>query len=194
MEPDSIDSGPYPPGSIQRTSLPGKDDAWLEQMDAAVGPREIERKFLVRTTPPNIRLFPHQRINQGYLVVDGEGGEVRIRKKGERCYLTVKNGSGLVRQEFEISLDESQFGNLWPATAGRRIIKDRFAIPVEQFTIELDFFSGPLEGLVIAEVEFRSIDESSLFNPPDWFSREVTTDERYRNRNLAIHGLPDDQI
>jgi len=54
----------------------------------------------------------------------------------------------------------------------------------------LDIYHGDLEGLVSAEVEFKSIEESMEFFPPSWFKREITKDKRYKNRNLAVKGIP----
>ena len=42
----------------------------------------------------------------------------------------------------------------------------------------------------VAEVEFESEEESSSFEPPSWFSKEITHDERYKNKNLALNGMP----
>jgi adenylate cyclase len=151
---------------------------------------EIERKFLVKELPPEIDRYPHSEIMQGYLIVTDNDIEVRIRKKGVLYSETVKAGSGLVRQESEKEITEKQFFDHWPLTEGKRIQKVRYEIEHEDVLIELDIYSGELEGLVVAEVEFESEEESSHFTPPDWFGEEVTHDERYKNKNLALHGRP----
>ncbi len=46
-------------------------------------------------------------------------------------------------------------------------------------------FLGENEGLIVAEVELTSTDQS--FNCPQWLGREVTDDPRYYNSNLCIH-------
>jgi CYTH domain-containing protein len=43
---------------------------------------------------------------------------------------------------------------------------------------------------MLVEVEFASVEDSARFSPPEWFGPEVTEDERYKNRQLAVHGLP----
>jgi len=43
---------------------------------------------------------------------------------------------------------------------------------------------------ILAEIEFKSEEESIAFKPPAWFSEEITTDERYKNKNLALYGIP----
>jgi len=54
--------------------------------------------------------------------------------------------------------------------------------------VELDVYRGLLEGLVVAEVEFESAEESRRFAPPTWFGDEVTNNKHYKNSSLALHG------
>jgi CYTH domain-containing protein len=68
--------------------------------------------------------------------------------------------------------------------------KVRYEIKHGDVTIELDIYSGVFSGLIIAEVEFESEEESRNFEVPDWFGREVTLDTRYKNKTLAVSGLP----
>lgn len=151
---------------------------------------EIERKFIIRELPPNIQENPGTKIIQGYIAVADDGTEIRLRKKGGFFYLTVKSGGSLDREETEVELAREQFDKLWPSTENRRIEKDRHEIEHKGIIIELDIFRGSLDGLIIAEVEFTSIEESLSFAPPAWFGREVTEDERFKNKNLAGSGFP----
>jgi CYTH domain-containing protein len=151
---------------------------------------EIERKFVVDQPPDSESLSRSTSIEQGYLAVDADGTEVRIRRKGDRCSQTIKKGEGLSRLESEITLSSDQFDALWPLTGGHRLEKVRFEIPFGGLVIELDVFKGDLEGLIVAEVEFESVEQSGRFEPPDWFGKEVTEDTRYKNRNLALYGRP----
>ena len=151
---------------------------------------EIERKFLVKELPPEIDRYPHSEIIQGYLMITDNGVEVRVRKRAGRCTHTVKSGSGLVRKEAEKEITQAEFNESWPETQGKRVEKVRYDIEHEDYMVELDIYSGDLEGLVVAEVEFDSEEESSHFDPPKWFGEEVTLDERYKNKNLALHGRP----
>ena len=152
---------------------------------------EIERKFLVEHIPTDLASHPCDEIEQGYLAITGEGLEVRVRRYGRHRYLTIKSGAGRLRVEEEIEIDERRFGSLWPLTDGRRIQKRRYLIPAEDGRrIELDLYEGPLAGLVTAELEFDSPAAAEAFVPPAWFGRDVTDDPRYKNRQLAVDGLP----
>ena len=152
---------------------------------------EVERKFLVWEVPPALHRHPASAIDQGYLAIDSDGSEVRLRRRAERTYLTSKRGRGLVRSEAEVEISQAQFDALWPLTEGRRIEKTRYEISAGQRrVIELDVYGGGLEGLVVAEVEFPTRAEAEAFDAPPWFGPDVTDDERYKNQRLATAGLP----
>ena len=153
--------------------------------------KEIERKFCVRKMP-DLTVCTGVEISQGYISVGENGPEVRLRRKGKRFYQTVKQGKGVQRTEVEVELSRAQFDNLWPLTAGRRVEKVRYEIAEGIWTIELDVYCGRLKGLVVAEVEFETLDESSSFVPPPWFGREVTDDSHYKNAYLALMGISND--
>ncbi|NIQ08740.1 CYTH domain-containing protein, partial [candidate division KSB1 bacterium] len=152
---------------------------------------EIERKFLVKKTPEDLHDYPHQEISQGYIAITDEGVEVRLRNKTGKFTQAVKSGGGLKRLEVEIELSRTQFERLWPLTEGKRVQKVRYEIDYKGWTIELDVYEGRLNGLTVAEVEFDNDEQSRAFEPPDWLGKEITNDERYKNRNLAVYGLPE---
>lgn len=151
---------------------------------------EIERKFLVRVAPLALDAHPHDAIRQGYLALGTDGTEVRIRQRGARFFQTVKQGSGVQRIEAEFALTRVQFDLLWPMTEGRRVEKVRYTIPHGAYVIELDVYAGPLAGLLTAEVEFPTLEASAAFDPPAWMGRDVTGEPGYKNRSLAVYGLP----
>jgi CYTH domain-containing protein len=162
----------------------------MSEDDAKTPDEEIERKFRVESAPDSVLAGAPARIAQGYLAVGSDGTEVRLRRKGDRYSQTVKRGSGLRRRETEVTLSGEQFDSLWKHTEGRRLEKDRYEVPYRDVVIEVDVFRGALEGLIVAEVEFDSVEASRGFEPPAWFGDEVTEDGAYRNRNLATKGRP----
>jgi adenylate cyclase len=152
---------------------------------------EIERKFLVEEAPPDLSSSPSSEIRQGYLAVDRDGTEVRVRSRGEAAVLTVKQGAGRSRAEEEIEIDRETFERLWPLTEGRRVEKRRYVVPGgERIAIEVDVYGGVLDGLVVAEVEFGDDERAEAFEPPPWFGREVTDDAAFKNQSLARDGMP----
>ncbi|MGA2453146.1 MAG: CHAD domain-containing protein [Solirubrobacteraceae bacterium] len=152
---------------------------------------EIERKFLVAHPPPGLESYPHRHLAQGYLLSAGEDLEVRLRASDGHGLLTVKQGGGLAREEYEHAIEPERFERLWPLTEGHQLEKVRYTIPGEEaLMIELDVYAGALDGLAIAEVEFDSEAQAQRFKPPGWFGPEVTGDRRYANQQLADEGVP----
>jgi adenylate cyclase len=152
---------------------------------------EIERKWLVPEVPDEVLAAPSDPIDQGYLTIADGGGETRVRRRGERYWLTVKSGGGLVRAEHEIELSAEQFEALWPATEGARVQKRRHVIRAEDgHQIEVDVYGGALSGLIVAEVEFDDPWGAEIFVVPYWFGPEITDDSAYKNQRLALCGRP----
>jgi CYTH domain-containing protein len=151
---------------------------------------EIERKWVL-PAPPELAGAESRRVEQGYVALDAAGAEVRVRRAGDELTLTVKSAPGLVRVEEELALSEAQFASLWALTEGRRVVKTRHLVPLDDGLVgEVDVYEGALSGLVTAEVEFGSEAASAAFAAPPWLGLEVTGDKRYANRSLAVDGAP----
>jgi adenylate cyclase len=152
---------------------------------------EIERKFVLAAPPPGLERHPHTRIEQGYIALDPNGTEVRVRRRADDRTMTIKSGNGLVRTEQESELDPDRFDALWPLTDGRRVVKTRYLVPLDGgLTAEVDVYEDALDGLVTAEVEFGDEQASDAFEAPAWLGDEVTGDGRYANKSLAVAGRP----
>lgn len=142
---------------------------------------EIERKFLLKSLP-DLSCYSYHILEQAYLNTDPV---IRIRREDENYYLTYKGKGLLTREEYNLPLNAASYQHLLPKADGVIIRKKRYLIPYESYTIELDIFLPPYDSLIIAEVEFSSEEEASLFSPPSWFDREVTYDSSYHNSNLS---------
>ena len=110
---------------------------------------------------------------------------MRVRLRDDRGYLTIKGPSkngGLSRYEFEkeITVDEAE--HLMALCEPGVVEKRRYLVPFKGHTFEVDEFYGDNEGLVFAEVELSSEDES--FAKPDFIGPEVTGDRRFYNSYL----------
>lgn len=151
---------------------------------------EIERKFLVNPKEfTAIDLQNGVRIKQGYLAIEPNGTEVRLREKGTAHTLTVKSSGELVRAEKEIELSAVQFSQLWPLTEGRQLDKYRYTVELGEVTAEVDRYLGRLSGLVTVEVEFENEAQAAAFEVPEWFGTDVTAHGVFKNRHLAEHGI-----
>jgi adenylate cyclase len=148
---------------------------------------EIERKFLVKKGDAyKSAAFSCSHIQQGYIPADG--ATVRIRTRDDKAYLTIKGKSvngGMTRYEFEkeIEMDEAQ--HLLQLCKGGVIDKRRYLVRSGNHTFEVDEFYGDNEGLVMAEVELCSEDET--YEKPDFIGMEVTGDKRFYNSHLLSY-------
>lgn len=151
---------------------------------------EIERKFLVVGDGWREAAHEATRMAQGYLndavaVADGrEHCSVRVRIAGEQAFLNIKSREiGPSRQEFEYPLPLADARALLSMSCGGRIDKIRHYVKEGEHLWEVDEFLGDNFGLIVAEIELGSVDES--FPLPDWAGIEVTELSRYYNLSLA---------
>ena len=146
---------------------------------------EVERKFLV------VGEFKSQatsstRIAQGY-IASGNGRTVRVRIRGDKGYLTIKgpsNRAGLARFEWEKEIPLTEAEALMSICEPGIIRKTRWLVPSTdgRHTWEVDVFEGENEGLIMAEIELDSEDET--FEKPDFIGKEVTGDRRFYNSHM----------
>ena len=144
---------------------------------------EIERKFLVDRSKWNKLEQPSgTEIRQGYLNRNPEN-TVRIRTKGSKGFITIKgmevNG---IRPEFEYEIPLQEAIEMLGLFCDKIIHKTRFELEMGTHTWEVDDFHAPHKGLLLAEVELTSIDESVSL--PDWIAEEVTGVPEYYNANM----------
>ena len=146
--------------------------------------QEIERKFLVtgdgwRGKAPGV-LF-----RQGY-IARTQDRVVRVRVAGEQGFLTIKirSGQNLGRAEFEYAIPFAEAQAMLDSLSPGEIIeKYRYTFSELGSVWEVDEFQGANQGLIVAEIELDSEEQS--FNRPDWLGEEVSRVSRYLNVELA---------
>ena len=146
---------------------------------------EIERKFLISHVQWEQLEKPlGEFYRQGYLLTDPQK-TIRVRQTSHQGFLTIKGISvGATRAEFEYEIPFEEAKELLDQFAVAELSKVRYKISLGNHIWEVDVFSGKNQGLIVAEIELKSEDET--FDLPDWIDREVTGEERYCNSNLVI--------
>lgn len=147
---------------------------------------EIERKFLVSG---EFTKYANEVLHmaQGYLSSNKER-TVRVRIANNKGFITIKGKSssnGLERYEWEKEIPQTEANDLLKLCEKGIIKKKRYVINYKQKTFEVDVFEEENKGLILAELELNSQDES--FELPSWIGLEVTGDKRYYNSYLAKH-------
>ena len=146
---------------------------------------EIERKFLVKNDVFKKESFQQKIIKQGYLNSD-KNRTVRIRISDHQGFITVKgvsNASGTTRFEWEKEIDVQEANQLLAICEPNIIEKTRYLVKNGIHIFEIDEFFGANKGLVIAEIELNS--ENETFEKPSWLSEEVTGNTMYYNATLS---------
>ncbi len=174
--------------------------------------QEIERKYLIWESGTNYFtealsiMYPSidalkddvtnngAPIRQGYLSlttgrelsdlvgmnVDFIPSEARLRDKKKKFYFTIKGSGGLERNELEVEIEREIFYQYWPQTKGQRVEKIRLSRPFDGHTLEIDVYTD--RDLIVAEIEVPTLEEAEKL---EILGKDVTTDKRYKNKNLA---------
>jgi CYTH domain-containing protein len=146
---------------------------------------EIERKFLVKNNDFKKESYQKTTIKQGYLNSD-KNRTVRIRVTDEKAFITIKgksNSAGTTRFEWEKEIDKTEAEQLLLLCEPSIIDKTRFLVKNEHHIFEVDEFYGDNKGLIVAEIELVSENES--FKKPNWLGKEVTGDLKYYNSSIS---------
>lgn len=141
---------------------------------------ETERRFLLKYFPKD--LFKQRRVEiEDLMILTGEKHpHLRLRKVDNNFQLTRKyrrkTGSMLQMIEETITLIEMEFNILkkLPHTGQRKF---RYYYPYQNLTSEIDVWQDKLDGLAIAEFEFRDVKTAQGFRIPEFSLVEVTEEE-----------------
>ena len=143
---------------------------------------EIEHKYLVVNNLYKEMSTDNTLIIQGYIDRD-PCHVVRIRKRGDDCFLTVKGkNKGDTRLEYEYEIPENDFPGLLSLCSGRILEKRRWFVPFHGHIWEVDEFLGDLKGMTVAEIELPSSDTE--YDLPPFVGENVTGNIKYYNSNL----------
>lgn len=148
-------------------------------------PFEIERKYLVKHDLWEALAKPQgEYYRQGY-IVNEIAKTVRVRATENHGFITIKGKTDnpAIKPEFEYEIPKSEAIELLDGFTKNNIEKTRYKIDYQGKIWEIDIFYGDNEGLIVAEIELNSIEES--FQIPTWIDREVTHEDKYFNANLS---------
>lgn len=154
---------------------------------------ERERRWLCREVPRE-QVLQTEAITDLYVAgsrlrlrearpIDGGAPRLRLSRKAD-----VDPHTRLITS---IYLPEEEFAVLAASLPGVRIKKLRHRLQrLADVVIAVDEFQGELDGLILAEAEFKMPDLLAAFPMPDFAVCEVTDDPRFTGASLAINGLP----
>jgi CYTH domain-containing protein len=150
-----------------------------------------ERRFLLNELPPGLlRHHYHVQLKDNYIA----GTRLRLRRlrvpatDERRRWLQqkIQLTSGELRRfafaEIELSAEEYEVFKIFE---GDEIRKNRYPYEHEGRQYEIDFFLGPLLGLILAKVRFATDEEMISFRPPAFATLEVSGEEIFAGGRLV---------
>ncbi|HEY9218201.1 MAG TPA: hypothetical protein VIO94_09135 [Phenylobacterium sp.] len=153
---------------------------------------ERERRWLCRELPQAL-VRRSERITDLYVTGTNlrlreatplDGGPA-MRRLGRKADV-----SASVRLLTSIYLAPAEF-DLLSALPGRTLRKTRHHLgPIAGAEVSVDVFEGELDGLIMAEAEFETMEALQAYPPPPFAVREVTEDHRFSGGQLVTAGLP----
>lgn len=151
---------------------------------------EIERKFLVVNDTWRHVADDGIRIVQGYMG-SNDKSSVRVRINGDSANINIKSKTiGVQRSEYEYDIPLDEANEMLSTLCDRPYIdKTRYIVHHRGHEWEIDEFHGENQGLIVAELELDSTNES--YESPNWLGEEVTEDTRYYNICLVTHPYKD---
>lgn len=142
---------------------------------------ELEYTYLAAQLPAEIQNATPKRMIDVYIPeLTGQHPHLRVRQKGAKYEITKKSpvveGDSSVMHETTIPLDDVEFSYLSKASP-LKVEKDRYEVTIDGFDAEVDVFRGNLQGLVLIDFEFTSMEERAQFVVPSVCLVDVTQED-----------------
>jgi CYTH domain-containing protein len=150
----------------------------------------VSRRFQIAPSLARLiqKSFVPARVTEGHFPPHSERQSyVRLDNRQATLILTTFDGNPEVAEE-TTSLPSVHAQALLKVCTGTVVI-ERSAVPLPSMHAFVDRFvaPGPLD---LVSVEFATSTEAAGFQPPLWFGMEVSTEDRFLNREIALFGLP----
>lgn len=149
---------------------------------------ELELTYLAKQLPKGFENARSKEMLDVYIPSSAKHPDLRIRKIDERREITkkqpVKGGDSSCQLETTIPLTSDEYTEL-SRLKGKRVEKTRYYYEERGANYEIDVFKGGLEGLVLVDVEFDSLEKQKTFIAPEWCLADVTQEKLFAGGMLA---------
>ena len=152
---------------------------------------ELERRFLLAKLPANLVGQPYN-----WHIVDRYLPNTRLRLRRMSSYrdeqVVLKFGQKYRTDSQDAAeailtnlyLNETEYACL-SSLETRTLVKKRYSYNHQGFIYAIDVFEGGLAGLILAEIEFKTVPQLVNLQVPAFAQREVTADPFFTGGNLA---------
>ncbi len=140
---------------------------------------EHEKTYLAKELP-DLSNCEHKEIVDIYIPTNAVHPTLRIRKNGDYYEITKKepiDDDPSHQKEETTTLTAEEFEELSGKLEGKRLRKIRYFYPFQGHTAEIDVFQDELNGLILVDFEFNSLEEKNSFSMPDFCLVDVTSEE-----------------
>lgn len=156
---------------------------------------ELELTYLASSLPEELSRTTPTRLVDIYIPASpAVHAKLRIRQKGDSYTITKKvpvvEGDASRQNEYDIPLSQEEFDEL-STVSTRKVVKDRYVLPLGGHTAEIDVFQEELAGLVLIDFEFDTEEEKNAFIPPSVCLADVTQEEFIAGGKLAGRSYKD---
>jgi CYTH domain-containing protein len=142
---------------------------------------ELEKTYLAKYLPEGLKNSPSREVVDVYIPGSHLHPRLRLRKNGNKFEITKKQpeveGDASAQTEETIILTPGEFRAFDEQIQGKRVRKIRYFYDYEGKTAEIDIFQDNLEGLVLVDFEFESINQKEMFVMPDFCLAGVTQED-----------------
>ena len=155
-------------------------------MNLSTNFQAIERKFLVKFLPDDLVNMASSFCERYYLYTD-DSVELRIQRKGDQYEMErkVAGTHSWVRDSFKAKMTEKEFLHLQKSVIGNPVLFEKYRVSSSP-NVSIKKYSGHVDGFMLAEVDFPTLEEAQLFQPFDWLGREIS-DESFSRDSGLIH-------
>ncbi len=152
---------------------------------------ERERRWLLTTLPDSLQNSQnYQQIEDRYIIntplrlrrMTAASGQVTARKLTQKYQAADQTAYATTITNFY--LDEASYTVLQTLPA-KILRKRRYKLEDGRFQFSIDQFSGPLAGLILAEIEQPDMASLLAIPHPTFAYREITEDFRFTGGNLV---------
>ena len=138
---------------------------------------ELELTYLAKELPVDLSASRSKEMLDIYVPSTSAHPVLRIRRQGDNFEITKKQpiseGDASHQLEETIPLTKEEYDEL-ASIKGKRVGKTRYFYKNGGTDFEIDVFTGGLEGLVLVDVEFTTLEEKKAFTMPPFCLAEVT--------------------
>lgn len=146
----------------------------------------IERKFLLNKLPLECSETNFVNFERYYLYID-KSIELRIQQKNDTYELERKvqdKENKLARVSHKLAISKAEFEILKDKSIGKKIVFKKYKLTNSDIAIKK--YENEFEGLILLEVEFKTLEDALSFQAQKWMGKDVS-DSPFSRDSALIH-------